>query len=61
MKFRDLFPAKKIKCFSCQRKVKNENLAIIMIKCLDGNIERPICKDCEIVFNKNIGHGENHE
>ena len=48
-----LFGVKKVKCFSCQRKVKDDNLATIKINCVDGILERKLCKDCEKIFEKN--------
>ena len=54
MNFRDLFPKKTVVCFSCQRKVKNVNLASIRLKGSDGYIEKKICRECEQMFERNV-------
>lgn len=45
------FLRNKIVCVLCSKQVKNKDLATIKIKCVDGVINRKICRDCEKVIN----------
>ena len=58
MKFRDLFPAKKVVCFTCKEKVKNFDLATVRVRGSDGCIEKKICKRCEMMFERNVNGKE---